>query len=1115
MNRPATFALCAAISLLFLFAGAAGAAGPIVSGEVKTGTISGPTFAETWTFSGVAGQRIILAALTTSGSLNTNIALQAPGGGAAVVNTSADRTDYQLLATGTYTLTISDYSLAQTGTYSLSFLNVQGGPLTTAGDLDGGPMASSDIKSGQIGSVTDFDAFTFTGAVGQRVIITALATSGVFNTAIYLYPPDGGPAENATAGDRLDQQLLENGTYTIVIEDYGNDQTGGYNLSLLNLTAGPLTSGTDPDGGILVSGESVSGQISAPGDMDAWHFVGTFGQRIVIAGVATSIGINTNIAVYPPNGPAIVFTSADRNDFQLTASGTYTVVVEDYGDDTPGTYTLSLMNVSGGPYTSDTDGDAGTIDSGSYRTGQISAPADVDVYTFNGTAGDRVLIAALATGGALNTTFYLYPPSGGAAEDATAGDRLDHQLAETGTYKVVVEDNGNDDTGTYQLSFIDLASNSLASPADPDGGNIVSAEIRTGQISTIGDFDAYRFTGTIGDRIVIEALATSGLLNTNIAVYPPVGAAVVFTSADRNEFQLASTGTYTIVIEDYGDDTPGTYALSYVNITAGPFTQGADTDGGAIVSAGNRAGQIGAAADFDTYTFTGTAGDRVLLNCIATGGSINTTFYLYPPGGGAAEDATTGDRIDHQLAMSGTYTVVVEDLNLDNTGSYVLSLLNLTAGPLTTGGDPDGGAISSGEIYTGQINTTGDFDAYRFNGAFGQHVVVAALTTGGTLNTNVALYPPSGAPVVFTSADRNDYQLQATGTFTIVIEDYGDDDTGSYTLGYVNTTAGPYTTGTDLDGGAIASSEIKTGQISAPVDFDCYTFNGTAGDRVIIAALATSGTLNTTYYLYPPGGGAAENSTAGDRLDHQLLNTGKYTILLEDQGLDNTGGYSLIYQNVSSGPLKTLTDTDGGPLARNQVANGQISPVPDIDVWEFNGAVGDTAVITCTTTSGLMNTNVMVYPPGGGPPVVNTSADLITYVLPQTGYYGLAVEDYGDDQTGSYQIQVKGTGGVVGVNPGSDAIPTSLVLGAPAPNPFAQGTTIAFGLPAPGSVQLRIFDVRGAAVRTLAAGEFPAGSHRVTWDGRDDGGSSAASGVYYAELRTGGKSLQRRMVLLR
>ena len=1115
MNRPARFAAFAAAVLLFSFAGAAGAAGPIVSGEVKTGTISGPTFAETWTFSGVAGQRIVLAALTTSGSLNTNMALQGPGGGAAVVNTSVDRTDYQLLATGTYTLTISDYSLAQAGTYSLSFLNVTGGPLTTAGDLDGGPIVSAEIKAGQIGSVTDFDAFTFTGAVGQRVIITALATSGPFNTAFYLYPPDGGPAENSTTGDRLEHQLLQSGTYTIVIEDYGNDQTGGYNLSLLNLTAGPLTAGADPDGGILVSGESVSGQINAAGDMDAWRFVGTFGQRIVIAGVATSIGINTNIAVYPPSGAPVVFTSADRNDFQLTASGTYTIVLEDYGDDTPGTYTLSLMNVSAGPYTSDADLDAGTINSGGYRTGQISAPADFDVYTFDGVAGDRVLIAALATGGALNTTFYLYPPSGGPAEDATTADRIDHQLVETGTYKILIEDNGNDDTGTYKLSLIDLASGSLTGEGDPDGGNIGSAEIRTGQINTIGDFDAYRFSGNVGDHIVIGALATGGALNTNVAVYPPVGAAVVFTSADRIEYQLTSAGTHTIVIEDLGDDTPGTYSLSYVNITAGPFTQGADTDGGPIVSAGNTTGQIGAAVDFDTYTFTGTAGDRVLLSCLATGGAINTTFYLYPPGGGAVEDATTADRIDHQLAVSGTYTLLVEDNNLDNTGSYILSMINLTSGPLTSAGDLNGGPITSGEIYPGQINTTGDFDAYRFNGSFGQHIVVGALTTAGTLNTNIAIYPPSGVAVVFTSADRIDYQLQATGTFTIVIEDLGDDDSGSYTLGYMNTSVGPYATATDLDGGPIASTEIKTGQISAPVDFDVYTFNGTAGDRVLIGALATSGTLNTTYYLYPPAGGASENSTAGDRLDHQLLATGKYTILIEDQGLDNTGGYSLIYQNVSSGPLKSVTDTDGGPLARGQLASGQISPVTDIDVWEFNGAVGDTAVITCATTSGLMNTNIAIYPPGGGVAVVYTSADLVTYVLTQSGYYGLEVEDLGLDQTGSYQIQVKGSGGVVGVVPGSDAIPLNVLLAAPAPNPFGQSTTIGFALPAPGSVQLRIFDVRGAAVRTLAAGDFTAGSHRVTWDGRDDNGGAAASGVYYMELRTGGKSLERRIVLLR
>lgn len=38
-------------------------------------------------------------------------------------------------------------------------------------------------------------------------------------------------------------------------------------------------------------------------------------------------------------------------------------------------------------------------------------------------------------------------------------------------------------------------------------------------------------------------------------------------------------------------------------------------------------------ADLDGFTFSGTAGDRVLFGAVTTSGSLSTTIYLYPPGG--------------------------------------------------------------------------------------------------------------------------------------------------------------------------------------------------------------------------------------------------------------------------------------------------------------------------------------------------------------------------------------------------------------------------------------------------------------------------------------------------
>jgi hypothetical protein len=85
------------------------------------------------------------------------------------------------------------------------------------------------------------------------------------------------------------------------------------------------------------------------------------------------------------------------------------------------------------------------------------------------------------------------------------------------------------------------------------------------------------------------------------------------------------------------------------------------------------------------------------------------------------------------------------------------------------------------------------------------------------------------------------------------------------------------------------------------------------------------------------------------------------------------------------------------------------------------------------------------------------------------------------------------------------------------PNPFNPSTTIAFELPAGRShrVTLTIYDVRGARVRTLVAGSLPGGRHTAQWDGRNQAGSPAGSGVYFYRLTAAGRAETRKMVLLK
>jgi hypothetical protein len=83
------------------------------------------------------------------------------------------------------------------------------------------------------------------------------------------------------------------------------------------------------------------------------------------------------------------------------------------------------------------------------------------------------------------------------------------------------------------------------------------------------------------------------------------------------------------------------------------------------------------------------------------------------------------------------------------------------------------------------------------------------------------------------------------------------------------------------------------------------------------------------------------------------------------------------------------------------------------------------------------------------------------------------------------------------------------------PNPFNMSTTIRYRLDQQSAVHLAIFNLTGRMLRTLVDGEKAAGTHNITWDGKNDFGVSAPSGVYFYRLKGQGFSEKRKMLLVR
>ena len=66
-----------------------------------------------------------------------------------------------------------------------------------------------------------------------------------------------------------------------------------------------------------------------------------------------------------------------------------------------------------------------------------------------------------------------------------------------------------------------------------------------------------------------------------------------------------------------------------------------------------------------------------------------------------------------------------------------------------------------------------------------------------------------------------------------------------------------------------------------------------------------------------------------------------------------------------------------------------------------------------------------------------------------------------------------------------------------------------------GPVQIRIYSVNGQLVRSLREELATPGAYEVRWNGKDDGGRTAPSGIYFVSVKQGTESSQTRVVLER
>ena len=111
---------------------------------------------------------------------------------------------------------------------------------------------------------------------------------------------------------------------------------------------------------------------------------------------------------------------------------------------------------------------------------------------------------------------------------------------------------------------------------------------------------------------------------------------------------------------------------------------------------------------------------------------------------------------------------------------------------------------------------------------------------------------------------------------------------------------------------------------------------------------------------------------------------------------------------------------------------------------------------------------------------------------------------------GNIDVWLVKTGPELAVEPIMSPLPDKYALHQNYPNPFNPSTQISYDLTKASHVSLKVFNLLGREVATLADETHPTGTHHATFNG-----SGLPSGIYFYRLQVGEFVATRKMVLLK
>src|SRR5437870_945686 len=273
---------------------------------------------------------------------------------------------------------------------------------------------------------------------------------------------------------------------------------------------------------------------------------------------------------------------------------------------------------------------------GDTMSGALSVIGETDCYQFTVGEGETVSITTQVTAGVFQPCWQLQGIAGTVCGQAT-------RTLTAGTYTIQVFDNGNDQSGAYDVNLTvvsDTASNC--------GAPLTCGETLAGNISSVGESYTYRFVAAAHETVSITAQETGGGLSACWELYDPNGQSLGI-ACGQLEKTLAVAGGYTIRVFDVGYTKTGSFDVNLVFVS-----DTASNCGEAITCGQTLPRSIADVGERGTFQFLAVAGETVSITAKATGGGMFACWTLYDPQGSQVASGCGQD--EQRLAFAGTST---------------------------------------------------------------------------------------------------------------------------------------------------------------------------------------------------------------------------------------------------------------------------------------------------------------------------------------------------------------------------------------------------------------------------------------------------------------------------